>query len=238
MKTILLIPLALSLPVFAGTTAKQAIAPPPPPCLVTWFAGASVGYLTELEEPMYNVHIGASNSCWAIGGWNVSLFGEVGYTTKDDDYYGSRQFGSLNAIAPPLQRSSYTVNQMEDSLAAAALFYGGHTGYDLDVLPSTLNVKFERQLAGSLNAYLGAGLGAAYESLDITLGSTKFSDSTWVFTSQVFGGLNYSVTPNFDVYGGARWIYYSNASLSDGGESAKLKLGSDCLLELGARYKF
>ena len=187
---------------------------------------------------MYNVHVGASNSCWTIGGWNVSLFGEVGYTTKDDDYYGNRLLPNLNVIAPPLQRSTYTVNQMEDSLAAAAVYYGGHTGYDLDVLPITLNVKFERQLTGSLNAYIGAGLGAAYESLDITLGSTKYSDSTWVFTSQVFGGLNYNVTPNFDVYGGARWIYYSNASLSDGGESAKLKLGSDCLLELGARYKF
>ncbi|MEI6674686.1 MAG: hypothetical protein WCO57_05870 [Verrucomicrobiota bacterium] len=55
-----------------------------------------------------------------------------------------------------------------------------------------------------------------------------------MFTSQVFGGLNYSVTPNFDVYGGARWLYYSDASLSE----LKLKLGNDCLLELGLRYKF
>ena len=58
MKITLIIPLVLALPVFAGTTAKQTIAPPPPPCLVTWFAGASVGYLTELEQPMYNLHVG------------------------------------------------------------------------------------------------------------------------------------------------------------------------------------
>ena len=183
---------------------------------------------------MYNVHVGASNSCWTIGGWNVSLFGEVGYTTKDEDYYSLR--GMSNT--PGQARSTYTVNQMEDALAAQSGYFGIHTGYDLDVLPITLNVKFERQLTGSLNAYLGAGLGAAYESLDITVAPNKFSDSTWVFTSQVFGGLNYNVTPNFDVYGGARWIYYSNASFSDGGASAKLKLGSDCLLEIGARYKF
>jgi len=237
MKTTLIIPLVLALPVFAGTTAKQTIAPPPPPCLVTWFAGASVGYLTELEEPMYNLHIGASNSCWTMGGWNVSLFGEVGYTQKSDDYAGNRQFTS-NIIAPPQGRSSYTVSQMGDALAAAANYYGTNTGYDLQVMPLTLNVKFERQLTGNLNAYFGAGLGAAWVDLDLTVGGLNLSDSTWVFTSQVFAGLNYSVSPNFDIYGGARWLYFSDASLSDGGYSSKLKLGNDCLLELGLRYKF
>ncbi|MEI6674685.1 MAG: hypothetical protein WCO57_05865 [Verrucomicrobiota bacterium] len=238
MKTTLIIPLVLALPVFAGTTAKQTIAPPPPPCLVTWFAGASVGYLTELEELQYNLHLGASNSCWTMGGWNVSLFGEVGYTTKEDNYSGPVN-RNLTAITPaPVLRSSYTVSQMGDALQAAANYYGVSGGYDLQVMPITLNIKFEHQLTGSLNAYFGAGLGAAWVDLELTGDGNKLSDSTWVFTSQVFGGLNYSVAPNFDIYGGARWIYYSDASLSDGGESTKLKLGNDCLLELGLRYKF
>jgi len=237
MKITLIIPLVLALPVFAGTTAKQTIAPPPPPCLVTWFAGASVGYLTELEEPMYNLHVGASNSCWTMGGWNVSLFGEVGYTTKEDSY--SRQTSpGLTAYAPPPVLRSGSVSQMGDALQAVANYYGGSSGYDLQVMPLTLNIKFEHQLTGSLNAYFGAGLGAAWVDLDLTGGGMKLSDSTWVFTSQVFGGLNYSVTPNFDVYGGARWLYFSDASLSDAGYSTKLKLGNDCLLELGLRYKF
>jgi len=201
---------------------------------VTWFAGASVGYLTELEEPMYNLHIGASNSCWTMGGWNVSLFGEVGYTEKSHDYAGSRGNNNYG----PQERSSYTVSQMEDTLKAAANYYGYNTSYDLQVMPITLNVKFERQLTGNLNAYFGAGLGAAWVDLDLAAAGTKLSDSTWVFTSQVFGGLDYSVTPNFDIYGGARWLYYSDASLSDLGYSSKLKLGNDCLLELGLRYKF
>ena len=62
----------MALPVFAGTSAKQVIAPPANPCLMSWFAGASVGYLTELEEPMYNVHVGVTNSCWMIGGQNYA----------------------------------------------------------------------------------------------------------------------------------------------------------------------
>ena len=52
MKTFLLLPLLLAAPAFAGTSAKQVVAPAPDPCLTTWFAGASVGYLTEFEEPM------------------------------------------------------------------------------------------------------------------------------------------------------------------------------------------
>ena len=210
---------------------------------MTWFAGASVGYLTELEEPMYNLHIGAGNSCWTIGGWNVSFFGEVGYTQKDEDYYSA---SANNNLPAPAMRSSYTINQLEDVLAADTLHSGGRFGYDLQVLPITLNVKFERQLTGNLNAYFGAGLGVAWVDLELSRtalpvppalvgSSVKGSDSDWVFTSQVFAGLNYNVTPNFDVYGGARWIYYSNASFFMGND---LKLGSDCLLELGARYKF
>jgi opacity protein-like surface antigen len=240
MKPILLLPIVLALPAFAGTPAKQTIAPPPPPCLTSWFAGASVGYLTELEEPMYNLHVGTTNSCWVLGGWNVSLFGEIGYTQKDEDYAAVR--GSDN-YPRPIQQSSYTVSEMEDALAGLVGYYGGAAGYELQVMPITLNVKFARPLTDKLSAYIGAGLGAAWVDLELSASniagdSVKLSDSAWVFTSQVFAGLDYSVTPNFDVYGGARWIYYSDASLSDLGESADLKLGSDCLLELGARYKF
>jgi opacity protein-like surface antigen len=234
MKTTLLLPIVLALPVFAGTTATQTIAPAPPSCLMSWFAGASVGYLTELEEPMYNLHLGVANSCWTLGGWNVSLFGEVGYTQKDESYSHA-----LDTQYPsPILQDSYTVSEMEDALALLALHQGGHTGYDLQVMPLTFNVKFERPLTGNLNAYFGAGIGAAWVDLDLNADGAHFSDSAWVFAGQVFGGLNYKVTPNFDIYGGARWIYYSDASLSDMGESADLQLGSDCLLEIGLRYNF
>ncbi len=187
---------------------------------------------------MYNLHVGTGNSCWALGGWDVSFFGEVGYTQKDEDYYSLRTVQSLAVTSPVPTRSSYTVNQMEDALAANALLYGGSYGYDLQVVPITLNVKFERQLTGNLNAYIGAGLGVAWVDLELSHDTAKLSESDWVFTSQVFAGLNYKVAPNIDVYGGARWIYYSDASVDMLGGSSDLKLGSDCLLELGARYKF
>lgn len=200
MKHILLLPLILAVPAFAGPTPSQPMAPEPN--LYTWFAGASVGYLTEFEEPMYNLHVGKDTS-WSPGGWNVSFFAEIGYAETDDDWSGS----------------------------------GGDD--DLDVIPLTLNMKFERPLTGNLNAYLGGGLGAARLDLDADLGFLgDFSDDDWVFTGQLFTGLNYNVNPNFEVYGGARWIYYDDASFSDNGISGDLDVGDDFLLELGIRFNF
>ena len=208
---------------------------------MSWFAGASVGYLTELEEPMYTVHVGVTDSCWMLGGWNVGVFAEVGYTQKDESYHGHTDTNN----PPPNIGRSIDVGELGEALQFLANQYGPYatTSYDLDIVPITLNVKFERALTGNLNAYLGGGIGAALVDLEldgrVTNGpSASLSDSTWVFVGQVFAGLSYNVTPAFSVYGGARWIYMSDADLSDGGGDATLELGSDCLLELGARYKF
>ena len=215
MKTLLLLPLAIALPAFAGTSAKQVVAPPPDTCLTTWFAGASVGYLEEMDTAMYNVHVGVTNSCWNIAGWNVALYAEVGYAQKSwtDSFYG-------------------TVNDEHLVL---------HEDIKLEVVPITANVKFEHQITGNLNAYIGGGLGMAWMHVDTDFGG---SDSDWVFTAQVFAGLSYNVTPNCEIYGGVRWIYYDDPTLF--GHSVDLSnlpgfsgnVGSDWLFELGARFKF
>lgn len=238
MKTILLLPFALALPLFAGTSAKQAIAPATQEsCLFNWFAGGSVGYLTQLEEPMYNLHVG-TDTCWNVAGWKVALFGEVGYTSTDESYQSERKGNSVNQLIIPQVQSSYSVDEMGSALSNLANFVG-NTGYDLDIIPLTLNVKLERQLTGNLDAYIGAGLGVARVNLDINAGRFgKYSDNDWVFAGQVFAGLNYNVNANVEIYGGARWVYFDNAKLSDKGQSATLDLGSDCLLELGGRYNF
>jgi hypothetical protein len=68
--------------------------------------------------------------------------------------------------------------------------------------------------------------------IDVDFGPLNSSD--WTFTTQVFAGLSYSVTPACEIYGGARWIYLSDANLFD----TNIELEDDFLLELGARYKF
>lgn len=193
------------------------MAPPAESCLLSWFAGGSVGYLTQLEEPMYNIHVGVTNNCWNLLGAKVSLYGEVGYAEHDDS-------GSFvgTFINPPLLPSQAIVSW--DS--------------DVTVVPVTFNVKFDYPLTGNLNAYFGGGLGAAWLDADYSensvFGAFNASDSKWIFTAQVFAGLDYDVTANFQVYGGARWIYFDNANLF--GQSANLD--NDWLLELGGRFKF
>ena len=210
MKTLLLLPLVLAAPAFAGTSAKEVTAPPAPSCLTTWFAGASVGYLTNLDTAMYTLHLGVTNSCWTIAGWNVSFYVEGAYAEKDHK-----------------RRSIF----IDDELAA-------REDFDIKIVPVTANVKFEHQITGNLNAYLGGGLGAAWIDADAHVttpnGSFNGSDSKWVFCAQVFAGLSYDVTPNWAIYGGGRWIYFDNAELFNDAVSVH----NDWLVELGTRVKF
>lgn len=252
MKSILLLPFVLALPVFAGTSAKDVVAPAAAaaPCLFTWFTGASVGYLTELDAPMYNVHLG-TDTCWKIAGWDVALFGEVGYTETDEDYSGRRipTFQGASLAQPEFAQpepglsfqngDSFSPDEMGDALNDLADLSGFDTGYDLDIMPLTFNVKLERQLTGNLNAYFGAGLGAALVNLDVNAGPFgDYSDDDWVFTAQVFAGVNYNFCSSFEVYSGVRWIYLQEADFSDKGSDATLDLEDDFLFELGARFNF
>ena len=160
---------------------------------------------------MYNVHAGVTNSCWKIAGWDIALYAEVGYAEKtwSHRYYNTDQTRFTEDVK-------------------------------LEVVPITANIKFERALTGNLNAYLGGGLGVAWMNADIG----PASDSDWVFCAQIFAGLGYNVTPSCEIYGGARWIYYADPTLFGSKQDlgslpgTSGNIGSDWLLELGARFKF
>lgn len=243
MKTIPLFLLGLSLPLLAGTSAKETVAPAASePCVFTWFAGGSVGYLTELEEPMCNLHLG-TDTCWKLGGWNVALFLEVGYAQKDEDWSGSeRQIESTASNMADgygdFDIESGNLDDLAGMLSDISDMSPYDTGYDFDIMPITLNFKLERPLADNFNIYFGGGLGMALVDLSINAGPYDFSDDDWVFTGQLFAGVNYNFNPNFEVYGGARWIYYDDASLSDNGVSGDLEVDDEFLFEIGARFNF
>jgi len=223
MKTLLLLPLLIAAPVFAGTSAKQVV-PAPDPCITSWFVGASVGYMTQLETPLYTAHVGVTNSCWNIAGWNTALYLEVGLADKD--YSDSR---------------TYTTGE------AAPIIHHEKLDTDLTIVPITLNVKFEHQITGNLGAYFGGGLGLAWVDADQTYTNTvtppqglpttthsSASDSDWVFCAQIFAGLAYHVTPQWEVYGGGRWLYLADPTLF----GSKVSINDDWVIELGTRYKF
>ena len=171
--------------------------------LWAWFAGATGGYLFDFDEDMYTLQIGAK-SPWSFSNWNVSLFGEVGWTENHD-----------NALRPPI--------------------LGGTAESTLDIVPLTFNVKFDCPISGGLSAYVGGGLGASYVDAEISstlLPAFDESGNDWVFTGQVFAGLDYRVDETWDVFAGLRWIYFDDPDFNG------VSLGGDLLIEGGLRLKF
>ena len=204
--------LALTLPAFAGGPAREVAAPAAEPSLWSWFIGGSVGYLADAQEAMYNGHIGV-NTPWNVGGWNVALFGEVGYSQIKDNF--QTYYGSL--VGP------------NSSIA--------NVDTKTDITPLTFNIKFERPIADNLHVYAGAGLGGAMVDISTSsnVGLFNYSHHESVFTSQVFAGLSYKFCPAFEMYGGARWIYLNDVKIANSNFSFS---NNDCLFELGGRITF
>ena len=111
-------------------------------------------------------------------------------------------------------------------------FYSGHIGYDfgnssvyveagcvcedefgidLDIVPVTVNYKFEAPIASKLNFYVGGGIGVAFVEVE---GFRRFSDDDQVFTAQAFAGLVYNVTEAFEIYGGVRYLWTDDVELA------------------------
>lgn len=193
-------------------------APPPAaePSLWSWFVGGSVGYLADSEEWMYTGHIGVDTP-WNLGGWNVAIFGEVGYTEIDNDFM----------ILEP----TYKTTELTEVLPQWA-----SVGTETEVIPLTLNVKFERPIAAGLNFYAGGGLGVALVDVSSTSLYAPYNTSNDdnVFTAQLFTGLDYNFCKAFEVFGGVRWMYFDDAKIKD----ITIKLNDDWLFELGARFNF
>ena len=80
---------------------------------------------------------------------------------------------------------------------------------DVDIVPVTLNYKYEHMFNDAFGLYAGIGAGAS--NVDVSAG--VFSDDDWVLTAQAFAGLVYNVTPNFEIYAGARYVWLDDVSL-------------------------
>lgn len=207
-------------------SSKAAPIAAPAPCLWTWFAGGSGGYVDDIDNDMWTLHLGKEYKC---PGSNSShaIFLEVGWTSWDegdsfiDDYYD-------NGFTSSSRAPSKKVN----------------VDYDFDIIPITINYKYESQLfnLNRLNWYVGGGLGVAISSIDIDT-SDGFSDddSETNFYGHLFAGLVYNVSDRFEIFGGARYLYMDGTDdVSVGGMKYDIPgvLDDDFFYELGARINF
>lgn len=107
---------------------------------------------------------------------------------------------------------------------------GGVGDADLDIVPITFNVKLEKLISGGVGAYLGGGLGPSYVESNA---SGPGDDDDWVFTAQVFAGLNYRPTDQLELFAGGRWLYFDKPGIAGADE-----LGDDWMIEGGLRFSF
>ena len=228
--TTLLTGLVLVTAAQAGTPITAA-APAPSAGLWQWFAGGSVGYLTDLDEPMYGLHAGAEYKDPGARG-SHAIYLQVGFTEDDASYMYPPH--STGGSPPPI---------------------GGRTeksSIDLNIIPITLNYKYEATLTERLNYYLGLGLGIAIlDSSHTWRWSEPFppfnedndtEDQTDVrFYGEVFAGLSYEVCPAFEVFAGVRYIFMDNMDQHiDVTNASDYEAGihNDLLIEAGVRFNF
>ena len=205
--------LALATSAQAGEdySAKAPAPIPAPACGWNWFAGGSVGYLVDMDTEMYTLHVGMEHKCAGSQG-SHAIYLEGGYAKADG--FGLAEY---RGSSTPLDDHKFDV--------------------DTDIVPLTLNYKYENVLAGSLNWYIGAGAGVAFVDAshngsdwngthDI---ADQFSDAE--FFGQIFGGLVYNISESFELFSGVRYIYMNDDKDFD-------TYGDDFMVELGARFNF
>ena len=141
--------LALAATAQAGeeASAKQVIAPIAALCDWSWFAGGSVGVIDgdDWDEDIYTLHIGKERKC-AGDKCSQAIYLEVGFTESD-----------LNESA--VERGAPQEGPEQSFVT--------NSNTDIEIIPITLNYKYECELSDKLNWYAGAGAGIALVDADI-----------------------------------------------------------------------
>lgn len=193
-----------------------------------WFAGGSVGYLTDLEDQMYTLHLGAEYKKPNCRG-SHSIYLEVAYAQDEDDF---------SSTPPPGMAGGKTVK--------AAI--------DLDIIPITLNYKYEAPLTDNLHWYLGIGAGIAIldSSYDWSWtqavappnhqGSGNQDTDDVQFYGHVFSGITYEISDSFEIFAGVRYLFMDEQDVKITTLPSlpyyAAGIDGDVLVELGIRYNF
>jgi opacity protein-like surface antigen len=206
------------------------INPVPAAGLWEWFVGGSAGYLTDLEEGMYGLQFGMEYQNPGDKG-SHAIFLEVGFTEDDASY--------------------------SDATAPGPVPVGGRTEnaeIDLNIIPITLNYKYQAPITERLGFYAGLGLGIAIldSSYDWSWsqalpppapsgggGSDDETDAR--FYGDVFAGLGYDVSDSLEIYTGVRYIFMDETEREidvTGASDYTKGINGDVLIELGIRYRF
>lgn len=187
----------------------------------TLIALASLGLGSAAFAGSYESTGYASSSPASPSLWSWFAGGSVGYLVDSEEALYSVHVGSKIAESGPVSHSLF-----------AELGYSKDNDVisEVEITPLTFNYKLDYQLNDRLSLYAGAGAGVAFIDARVF----GFSDDSAEFAAQAFAGLGYDVTPNFQVYGGARYLWIDDTTLF----GVPVESGDDVALEVGARVRF
>ena len=111
---------------------------------------------------------------------------------------------------------------------------GSTVSTELDVIPITLNYKYEMPLTERLGFYVGGGLGVSYLDVEASGLGLSADDNDWSFTAQAFAGLVFELAPSFDLYTGFRYLWIDDTDLF----GANIEDVDDYSVGAGIRFKF
>lgn len=192
---------------YSAKGGKEVIIPPAPTCLWSWFAGGSVGEVTgDWDAEIYTLHVGAEYKCPGSN-CSQSVYLEVGFTEDDETLY------------------------YRDSDITSSVVLRAHD-FEVEIIPITLNYKYECALTGSLNWYAGAGAGIALVDASTKGPVVNTSDDDTAFYAHIFAGLVYNISESFEVFGGARFVFMDDVFGADS------PLDEEVHYELGGRFNF
>jgi len=108
-------------------------------------------------------------------------------------------------------------------------------GVEQKIIPVTLNYKLERPIAGPVKIYAGGGAGfVVWLGLAFYDASGAVNADDEVFWGQVFGGLVYDLTEQFEIFAGIRGLFLDEVQLN----GFTTQSGDDLLWEVGGRFNF
>jgi opacity protein-like surface antigen len=147
--------------------------------------------------------------------------GSVGHLDDADETFYTVHFGGRFAGSGPVTHSWYA----EVGYTNLDVLFA-----DVDIVPVTLNYKFDYYFTDRFSFYAGVGAGAAFINADTFFGD----DDDVSFTAQAVAGLAYDFTPSFQIYGGARFIWIDDATIFGASIDADDDIGG----EIGLRFRF
>lgn len=203
---------------YAGEPAPVQTAPAPAPTLGGWFAGVGFGQFeadSNVESVAYNDY-GVDEPI--IGDFDFDM-----YTLHVGRDLGVQFLGCDLAAYLEVGYLTGDANLTDDGFPV--------TGIDLDIIPVTLNLMAEREFFAGIKGYISAGIGYAFASADVDALSNKDSGG---FYAQASMGLGYDITEQWEIYGGARWLYLSSIDFDYSGA----ELDDAVAYEIGLRYNF